>query len=668
MTYECFSEAIFQLAVYWSQECEFEDESLTDEEKYVAFLESLYEQVTMLERAMHLDSGSHLVLANLDDIKGSVDADGNYKGKIKSNKVKDKNALDKNHSKLRQKQNRRQKKRASPTKMDPDGTADGKTTTRRQQQDNNKKLRKRKPTLEWNLVGAESLPWNNGSAAKRTSIFELASMASAGEYDVDAERDLHNLECGQQNPNLIGSWRDDRLIAARTTVIAKPPTPRLADWRAAPWKATSPPKGRSKAMSPRLPRAKRATGSASRRSQGGAAWVIEDHPEGLEDAAEAAAAAPSPPTERLDPSTEQTIKQSMKRAIAHRVTLYGHRVSDLESFYHAVDIDRSGGISIEELHSALGRLDVGTSRRQLDSLLATIDTNDDGQVSLDELNVWMASKSSQAPHPQLQEQETQAQQQQQEQQEKQQQQDAAATALLNASDSGLLPDILAASGRSHKSSRRPAPPAAVKTASDWHSPRGSLTKHMGSHPKTPFNRGERFGLLQPQQVGVSSACPPSFRTCIFLPARTRLESSQIGWKPELKSWWSSLVLVLRLQSRSLDVRSRSPGRFWELEAAPERSRRVQIQMSVDDASRRRAMTERLPRLNAHGGAVSASARELGHRGGLRHAEIAAIVAGAHHHGVPKTPGVLREPMRKRPRELRRPVTVRTMCAALTGRL
>ena len=90
------------------------------------------------------------------------------------------------------------------------------------------------------------------------------------------------------------------------------------------------------------------------------------------------------------------------------------------------------------------------------------------------------------------------------------------------------------------------------------------------------------------------------------------------------------------------------------------------------------MTQRLPRLGLHNDAVqesplvAKSAPYRGQRGSVRHAEISAIVAGTgsgvH---VPKTPLVLREPMtvRRQAKDLRaRPITVRTMCAALTDGL
>ena len=85
------------------------------------------------------------------------------------------------------------------------------------------------------------------------------------------------------------------------------------------------------------------------------------------------------------------------------------------------------------------------------------------------------------------------------------------------------------------------------------------------------------------------------------------------------------------------------------------------------------MTQRLPRLGLHNDAaqestlVAESGPYCGKRSGVRHAEISAIVVGTGAH-VPKTPLVLREPMAIRgPAKdwQSRPVTVRTMCAALT---
>jgi hypothetical protein len=280
----------------------------------------------------------------------------------------------------------------------------------------------------------------------------------------------------EPNPNLIGSWRDSRLIAARTDVAAKPNTPRLPDWAAAPWKATSPPKGRSKVMSPRPPQTRRK--QPGRRKEGGAKWVVEGR---RKDEAGGDAAPRKIKPEHLHPATEQAIKASLTRAIAHRMTLYGHKVTDLESFFKAVDIDQSGGIDTEELHSAFKRLDAGFSNRQLDSLLITIGMNDDGLVSFSELKAWMERKASSFTPVGM-----------QHGQGLELPAEPVAKEVLPdvGFESCMLPEVLR-----HRI-RAPIRPAAVKP-SDWHSPRASLTKHMGSHPKTPFNRLASGDNLRP---------------------------------------------------------------------------------------------------------------------------------------------------------------------------
>ena len=280
---------------------------------------------------------------------------------------------------------------------------------------------------------------------------------------------LHRVD---PNPNLIGLWRDSRLVPARTDVAAKPSTPRLPDWAAAPWKAMSPPKGCSKVMSPHPPRTKRK--QAGRRKQGGAKWVVEDPKDGAD----------VHKPERLHSATEQEIKASLARAIAHRVTLYGHKVTNLESFHKAVDIDQSGGVNIEELRSAFKRLDPGFSNRQLDSLLITIDANDDGLVGFGELKAWMEEESDSVTPAGMQhgpDSELRA--------------EPMAKELLHraGSEPCTLPGI------SRHRNRAPIRPAAVKP-SDWHSPRASLTKHMGFHPKTPSSRLPGGQHLRPVQT------------------------------------------------------------------------------------------------------------------------------------------------------------------------
>eukprot|EP01043_Picozoa_sp_COSAG02_P033102 COSAG02_NODE_2244_length_9392_cov_7.783170_6_plen_1016_part_00 len=75
MTFEVFSEAIFQMAVYWSAEVQYDDE-FSDEEQYVAFLESLYDRLTVEQPALHLKEGRERHLAPLGTLKCALDTEG----------------------------------------------------------------------------------------------------------------------------------------------------------------------------------------------------------------------------------------------------------------------------------------------------------------------------------------------------------------------------------------------------------------------------------------------------------------------------------------------------------------------------------------------------------------------------------------------------------------
>ena len=156
---------------------------------------------------------------------------------------------------------------------------------------------------------------------------------------------------------------------------------------------------------------------------------------------------------------------------------------------------------------------------------------------------------------------------------------------------------------------------------DWHSPRDTHTRHLGSKLKTPL---------------------------------TRLGGGLEGT--------DGTVAAVRAIAR--ETRERKAYGDWENEGAPERSRRVAIQAAVGSASRRRALTARdkLPRLGAP--------EEKRRGGGVRHKEIAAIVAGQGS-VLPKTPWVAASPragLAARADAARgdgRPLTVRTMCRALS---
>ena len=640
MSFECFGEAIFQLATSWVPDVNWGDMdmdglSMTEEDKYVAWLESLLAKVTVEHTNMHLRSGKETVVADLEKLDCAVDAEGKYVDdrmeQIISSSVSSRHA----------REDRDFKPIEHTKSWKGGGTNDGvhremasgpEYTTPLYSKEENamatnsqvcsgggaKGMSRHGDVMQWNIVGT---PSKSGHALppNRKSIFQLATLAAGGGRDYESEmaevlahRDIHEIaksptsEFRRQNPNCIGSWRDPRLIGARATKKKqeKPTTPRLATFRNGNWKAAPQTKGRSKAMAPHPPKPRRQKANrihltiTGEDSSGGASWVLVEPP--------AVEEIPPEPPEPLDPQTQHRIKTELKDAIASRVTLYGQIVTDVQSFYNCLDIDASGGISVEELSTAFRRLEVDVSRKQMDSLLVSVDKNEDGQVSVKELKEWLN------------------------------QDEPVAAALWKPSAPALdrihetrnfrermLPDmppgVLARAAAADERRKRDNPDApALVDSSRWHSPRGSLTKNMGSHPKTPYNR-------QGDLLGDGSLRVPHRLS----PGQHRLNS-----------------IVQHRQSGQ---------RMWEVENAPERSRKFQIQSSVDDASKRRALSERLPRL---GGS------QRGGRRGVSHAEIAAIVAGTGGHGVPKPPGVLREPIRRE----RRPATVRTMSKALTGRM
>ena len=84
--------------------------------------------------------------------------------------------------------------------------------------------------------------------------------------------------------------------------------------------------------------------------------------------------------------------QQLWDAIHHGRTLFGHRCSDVASFFTAADRDGSGAITRRELSAAMIRLDLGLSPQQLDRMLSTIDGQDeakDGLISHAEFARWL---------------------------------------------------------------------------------------------------------------------------------------------------------------------------------------------------------------------------------------------------------------------------------------
>lgn len=77
------------------------------------------------------------------------------------------------------------------------------------------------------------------------------------------------------------------------------------------------------------------------------------------------------------------------QAVHSRRSLFGTICHDLPTFFAAVDQSSTGALSQEELRDALARLDVGLTDTQLDRLMATIDTAQDGKIDFIEFERWM---------------------------------------------------------------------------------------------------------------------------------------------------------------------------------------------------------------------------------------------------------------------------------------
>eukprot|EP01046_Picozoa_sp_COSAG06_P069403 COSAG06_NODE_18912_length_862_cov_1.285714_1_plen_181_part_10 len=96
----------------------------------------------------------------------------------------------------------------------------------------------------------------------------------------------------------------------------------------------------------------------------------------------------------LGKGVEISLKKALWRAIHVKRTMYGKKISDLKSFFGAIDSDGGGTITRLELRTALLRLDVGAQPRQMDRLLRTVDEDGGGTIDFDEFEAWMLRRKA----------------------------------------------------------------------------------------------------------------------------------------------------------------------------------------------------------------------------------------------------------------------------------
>jgi hypothetical protein len=80
----------------------------------------------------------------------------------------------------------------------------------------------------------------------------------------------------------------------------------------------------------------------------------------------------------LDAPTEGVI-QLLQKMVQQR-SLFGHKLTDAAAAFDAMDVDRSGALSRDELRVCIGRLGLGLSEEQHEALASALDVDKDGSV------------------------------------------------------------------------------------------------------------------------------------------------------------------------------------------------------------------------------------------------------------------------------------------------
>ena len=68
-----------------------------------------------------------------------------------------------------------------------------------------------------------------------------------------------------------------------------------------------------------------------------------------------------------------SVMQQFRDAISYKRLLYGQQVYDLPTLFAVMDKDGNGMVTTQELRSALQRLDLGLTLKQIRTLLRTVD-------------------------------------------------------------------------------------------------------------------------------------------------------------------------------------------------------------------------------------------------------------------------------------------------------
>ena len=85
-------------------------------------------------------------------------------------------------------------------------------------------------------------------------------------------------------------------------------------------------------------------------------------------------------------------RSALKRAIRARRTVFGQTLHSPRSVFQALDRDRDGQVTPEELADGLKRLGLGLSDAQLKDLGRHVDADGDGQISWEELAAFIGSE------------------------------------------------------------------------------------------------------------------------------------------------------------------------------------------------------------------------------------------------------------------------------------
>jgi hypothetical protein len=91
------------------------------------------------------------------------------------------------------------------------------------------------------------------------------------------------------------------------------------------------------------------------------------------------------------------VQDAIRQIIGSQRTLYGHKLNDIKAAFDAIDKDGSGAVNHREFRTAMHRLGLGLTDRQLTQLVGAIDPAQSDVISCESFTAWLAQCSDHPP-------------------------------------------------------------------------------------------------------------------------------------------------------------------------------------------------------------------------------------------------------------------------------